>query len=148
MSNVELDGLRARLDEINEQLLELISERAQVVQEIGVVKEKQGVPKFDPEREKQMLEKLVAGNKGPFTSGTIRSLFKQIFSASLDLQSAEHKKSMLVSRKSHKEDTVIVLPGDVTVGGLSSLMVAGPCSVESELQTRTVAAALKRPVSA
>jgi 3-deoxy-7-phosphoheptulonate synthase/chorismate mutase len=144
MSNVELDVLRGRLDEINGQLLELISERAKIVQEIGVVKEKQGVPKFDPEREKQMLDKLVASNKGPFTNGTIRSLFKQIFSASLDLQSDEHKKTLLVARKSQKEDTVIVLPGDVTVGGASSLMVAGPCSIESELQTRTVAAALQK----
>lgn len=79
MSNVELDVLRGRLDEINGQLLELISERAKIVQEIGVVKEKQGVPKFDPEREKKMLDQLVASNKGPFTDGTIRSLFKQIF---------------------------------------------------------------------
>ncbi len=144
MSNEELDKLRGRLDEINGQLLELVSERAKVVQEIGVVKEKQGVPKFDPEREKKMLDKLVESNKGPFTSGTIRSLFKQIFAASLDLQSDEHKKSLLVARKNHKQDTVIILPGDVTVGGLSSLMVAGPCSVESELQTRTVAAALQK----
>ncbi|MFF2019880.1 bifunctional 3-deoxy-7-phosphoheptulonate synthase/chorismate mutase [Paenibacillus sp. NPDC058177] len=144
MSNVELDELRERLDGINGQLLELISDRAKIVQEIGTLKEKQGVPKFDPEREKQMLEKLVASNKGPFTDSTIRSLFKQIFSASLDLQSAEHKKTLLVSRKSQQEDTVITLPGGVTVGGLSSLMVAGPCSVESELQTRTVAAALQK----
>lgn len=79
MSNVELDVLRGRLDEINGQLLELISERAKIVQEIGVVKEKQGVPKFDPEREKKMLDQLVASNQGPFTNGTIRSLFKQIF---------------------------------------------------------------------
>lgn len=144
MSNVELDVLRGRLDGINGQLLELISERAKIVQEIGAVKEKQGVPKFDPEREKQMLDKLVASNAGPFTNGTIRSLFKQIFSASLDLQTDDHKKTLLVARKSHKEDTVIVLPGDVTVGGSSSLMVAGPCSVESEWQTRTVAAALQK----
>lgn len=144
MSNVELEELRSRLDEINGELLKLISERAEIVQQIGTVKEKQGVPKFDPEREKQMLEKLVETNPGPFTAATIRSLFKQIFQASLDLQSAEHKKSLLVSRKSHKEDTVIELPGDVRVGGAASLMVAGPCSVESEEQTRTVAAALHK----
>ncbi|MDT3427621.1 3-deoxy-7-phosphoheptulonate synthase/chorismate mutase [Paenibacillus forsythiae] len=144
MSNAELEQLRNRLDEINSELLALISERATVVRDIGVVKEKQGVPKFDPEREKKMLEKLVAENKGPFSESTIRTLFKQIFKASLDLQSAEHKKSLLVSRKTHKEDTVILLPQDVVVGGGASLMVAGPCSIESEKQTRTVAAALQK----
>ncbi|AKG36386.1 bifunctional 3-deoxy-7-phosphoheptulonate synthase/chorismate mutase [Paenibacillus durus] len=144
MSNAELEQLRNRLDEINSELLALISERATVVRDIGVVKEKQGVPKFDPEREKKMLEKLVAENKGPFTESTIRTLFKQIFKASLDLQSAEHKKSLLVSRKTRKEDTVILLPQDVVVGGRASLMVAGPCSIESEKQTRAVAAALQK----
>ncbi|WP_025691108.1 bifunctional 3-deoxy-7-phosphoheptulonate synthase/chorismate mutase [Paenibacillus zanthoxyli] len=144
MSNADLEQLRNRLDEINSELLALISERATVVRDIGVVKEKQGVPKFDPEREKKMLEKLVAENKGPFTESTIRTLFKQIFKASLDLQSAEHKKSLLVSRKTRKEDTVILLPQDVVVGGRASLMVAGPCSIESEKQTRAVAAALQK----
>ncbi|AHV99087.1 bifunctional 3-deoxy-7-phosphoheptulonate synthase/chorismate mutase [Paenibacillus sabinae] len=144
MSNAELENLRNRLDEINSELLALISERAEIVREIGAVKEKQGVPKFDPEREKKMLDKLVAENKGPFTESTIRTLFKQIFKASLDLQSAEHKKSLLVSRKTRKEDTVILLPGDVVVGGSASVMVAGPCSIESEQQTRAVAAALQK----
>lgn len=144
MSNAELEQLRNRLDEINSELLKLISERATVVQDIGAVKEKQGVPKFDPEREKKMLDKLVEENKGPFTESTIRTLFKQIFKASLDLQSTEHKKNLLVSRKTRKEDTLILLPQDVVVGGSASLMVAGPCSVESELQTRTVAAALAK----
>lgn len=39
MSNVELDELRSRLDGINAQLLELISERAGIVQEIGACPE-------------------------------------------------------------------------------------------------------------
>lgn len=142
MSNAELDQMRGRLDEINQSMLELISERARIVQTIGQLKEKQGVPKFDPEREKQMLEKLVAGNPGPFDIGTIRHLFKQIFQASLNLQTADHKKHLLVSRKEQKEDTVVEV-GPVRIGGGSTVMIAGPCSVESYEQTRTVAKALK-----
>ena len=138
----ELEQLRGRLDGLNRQMLELLSERAAIVQEIGDLKEKQGVPKFDPVREKQMLAELVSLNQGPFSDDTIRALFKQIFKASLDLQTTDHNKQLLVSRKKQKEDTLITL-GDVVIGGGKPVMVAGPCSVESYEQVRTVAAALK-----
>ncbi|MGG1516187.1 bifunctional 3-deoxy-7-phosphoheptulonate synthase/chorismate mutase [Paenibacillus oryzisoli] len=143
MTNAKLDALRGRIDEINLLLLELLSERAAIAQEIGQEKEKQGVPKHDPIREKEMLEALVARNNGPFDTDAIRHLFKQIFQASLNLQQNDHKKQLLVSRKQKQEDTVITL-GPVTVGGTKPIMVAGPCSVESYEQLRTVAAALKQ----
>ena len=40
------------------QLLNLINKRAEVVQEIGRVKEKQGVNRFDPVRERVMLDQI------------------------------------------------------------------------------------------
>lgn len=55
MSNKELDGLRNQLDDVNLQLLHLINQRAELVQEIGRVKEKQGVNRYDPVRERTML---------------------------------------------------------------------------------------------
>ncbi|MDR9856323.1 bifunctional 3-deoxy-7-phosphoheptulonate synthase/chorismate mutase [Paenibacillus sp. VCA1] len=142
MSQGRLEQLRTKLDEVNLQLLALLSERATIAQELGVEKEKQGVPKFDPVREKEMLEKLVAHNEGPFDHETVRHLFKQIFQASLSLQQVDHKKHLLVSRKKKQEDTLIQL-GDVTIGGGKPVMIAGPCSVESYEQVRTVAKALK-----
>ncbi|MER2172566.1 MAG: chorismate mutase, partial [Psychrobacillus psychrodurans] len=39
MSHVDLDALRARVDEINVEILQLINERTGVIQEIGKVKE-------------------------------------------------------------------------------------------------------------
>ncbi|MCQ6560721.1 bifunctional 3-deoxy-7-phosphoheptulonate synthase/chorismate mutase [Paenibacillus mendelii] len=143
MSQGTLEQLRGQLDQINLQLLELLSERAAIAQQIGQEKEKQGVPKFDPVREQKMLEELAARNSGPFDDNTIRHLFKQIFQASLNLQQNDSKKQLLVSRKKQKEDTIIKL-GDTFVGGGKPMMVAGPCSVESYEQVRQVAAALKQ----
>lgn len=137
-----LEQLRGRLSEINHNLLHLLSERAQITQEIGQIKEKQGVPKFDPVREKEMLEELTAANPGPFQDEAIKHLFKQIFQASLNLQVDEHKKQLLVSRKNQQEDTVVSI-GNVKVGAAKPIMIAGPCSVESYEQVREVAAALK-----
>ncbi|WII35255.1 bifunctional 3-deoxy-7-phosphoheptulonate synthase/chorismate mutase [Paenibacillus thiaminolyticus] len=142
MTQRNVHQLREQLDAINAQLLELLSERARVTQEIGSEKGKQGVPKFDPVREKAMLDRLVASNKGPFDDKTIRHLFKQIFQASLNLQQEEQKKHLLVSRKNQQEDTIVTLK-PIAVGGGTPVMIAGPCSVESYEQVRQVAAALK-----
>ncbi|QTH43570.1 bifunctional 3-deoxy-7-phosphoheptulonate synthase/chorismate mutase [Cohnella sp. LGH] len=142
MSNGKLEELRGQLDSVNQQLLELLSERGRIAQQIGQEKEKQGVPKYDPVREKEMLDELVAQNKGPFDNETIRHLFKQMFQASLKLQQSDHVKHLLVSRKRHKEDTIVSV-GDVAVGGNKPILVAGPCSVESYEQVRKTAAMLK-----
>ncbi|WP_422657735.1 bifunctional 3-deoxy-7-phosphoheptulonate synthase/chorismate mutase [Paenibacillus sp. EC2-1] len=143
MSQGRLDELRSKLDSVNHQLLELLSERASIAQEIGLEKQKQGVPDFDPVREKKMLDALIDQNKGPFDNETVRHLFKQIFQASLKLQQVDTKKQLLVSRKKKPEDTLIQL-GNTIIGGGTPVMIAGPCSVESYEQVRQVAAALKQ----
>ncbi|MFT9488072.1 bifunctional 3-deoxy-7-phosphoheptulonate synthase/chorismate mutase [Tepidibacillus infernus] len=140
MSNQELDELRLRLDEINLQILQLINERAEIVQEIGHLKEKQGTKRFDPVREREMLDKIVAHNHGPFDDNVVRHLFKEIFKASLELQEEDKNKQLLVSRKRHPEDTIVKV-GDVEVGR-KPVMIAGPCSVETEEQVDTVAKGL------
>ncbi|BAU29321.1 3-deoxy-D-arabinoheptulosonate-7-phosphate synthase /chorismate mutase [Aneurinibacillus soli] len=142
MSNEKLEQLRGDLDNVNLEILELINKRAGLVQEIGQLKLKQGVNRFDPERERQMLNLILENNEGPFEDSTIQHLFKQIFSASLELQKDDNRKALLVSRKKKQEDTIVKL-GPVEVGGSEPLLVAGPCSVESYEQVRQVGEALK-----
>ncbi|RAV14379.1 bifunctional 3-deoxy-7-phosphoheptulonate synthase/chorismate mutase [Paenibacillus contaminans] len=143
MAPKNLKQMRSQLDKINLQLLELLSERARIVQAIGREKEKQGVPRFDPVRERDMLDELVASNKGPFSHETVRHLFKQIFQASLTLQQEEHIKHLLVSRKKRREDTIVQLDG-IAIGDGKPVLIAGPCSVESLEQVRQVASVLKQ----
>ncbi|MFC4077022.1 bifunctional 3-deoxy-7-phosphoheptulonate synthase/chorismate mutase [Salinithrix halophila] len=138
----ELNKLREQVDGINTQLLELLSRRAELAQQIGDVKKAQGVNRFDPVRERDMLDRIVEANPGPFDNDTIRHLFKQIFKASLDLQQKDHKKALLVSRKRHPEDTVVHV-GDVVIGDGRKTLIAGPCSVETEEQVFQVARSLK-----
>ena len=77
MGNVE--KLRKQLDEVNLQLLELINKRAELVQEIGQVKKQQGVNRFDPVRERDMLDLIAEKNTGPFETSTLQHIFKEIF---------------------------------------------------------------------
>jgi 3-deoxy-7-phosphoheptulonate synthase/chorismate mutase len=134
----QLEELRAELDKINFKLLELMNQRAAIVQHIGRLKLKQGINRFDPVRERAMLDQLVANNTGPFDDNTIRHLFKQIFTASLQLQQKEQEDALLVSRKRKPEDTVVRV-GKVEIGGGVPVIIAGPCSVESKEQVDQVA---------
>ncbi|KPC99703.1 bifunctional 3-deoxy-7-phosphoheptulonate synthase/chorismate mutase [Geobacillus sp. BCO2] len=79
MSNERLDELRARVDEINLQLLKLINERGRLVQEIGKIKEAQGTHRYDPVRERKMLDLISEHNDGPFETSTLQHIFKEIF---------------------------------------------------------------------
>lgn len=99
MSNKELESLRQQADALNLEILKLINERGAVVKEIGKAKEAQGVNRFDPVRERTMLNRIIESNDGPFENSTIQHIFKEIFKAGLELQEEDHSKALLVSRK-------------------------------------------------
>lgn len=138
MSNGELKHLRQQLDELNTQILQLINERGKVAQDIGQLKSQQGTTRFDPVREREMLDQILQQHDGPFEKSTIQHLFKQIFKASLELQEDDHRKALLVSRAKKADDTVVRVKGE-TIGGENPVLIAGPCSVESYEQVAEVA---------
>lgn len=143
MSQNELEQLRQNLDRINMELLDLINERAETAQQIGKVKNKQSINRFDPVRERSMLDELSEKNNGPFENSTIEHIFKEIFKASLELQVDDHRKALLVSRKMKAEDTVIDIKGE-KFGDGNTHNIFGPCAVESYDQVAEVAKAVKR----
>ena len=140
MAEDKLLELRRQLDTINSELLQSLNQRAAIVQEIGELKQKNGIRLYDPEREKEQLEQLVSENKGPFPDATIRHLFKQIFQVSLGLE--EEQRKLIVSR-SHKNGNTIVKIRDLEVGNGKPIIVAGPCSVETADQMEKVGAKLQ-----
>ncbi|SEA47661.1 3-deoxy-D-arabinoheptulosonate-7-phosphate synthase /chorismate mutase [Thalassobacillus cyri] len=143
MSNEQLDQLRDELDSLNLEILDLINKRGELVQEIGKVKNTQGVNRFDPVRERKMLDQINEHNNGPFEESTIQQLFKEIFKASLELQEDDHRKALLVSRKKKPEDTIIDINGE-KIGDGNPHFIMGPCAVESYEQVAAVAEAVKK----
>lgn len=142
MSNQELDQLRKQVDEMNLKLLDTINERAKLVQEIGRVKETQGVYRYDPVRERGMLDLIKENNNGPFEHSTVEHIFKEIFKAGLELQKDDHRKALLVSRKKKPDDTIVTINGD-SIGDGKPHFIFGPCAVESYEQVAEVAKAVK-----
>jgi len=134
--------LRDRIDRLNLDLLRLLSERAATAEAIGRVQTELGMSHYDPVREQAMLDALVAANPGPFPDTTVKSLFKQIFQASMVLEQEQDKARYLTSRRYRREDTIVWI-GDVPVGGEhAAVLVAGPCAIESREQVMATAAHL------
>jgi 3-deoxy-7-phosphoheptulonate synthase / chorismate mutase len=138
MSEESLEKLRAEIETINYAVLDLLNRRADLVTRIHDVKSAAGMPAFVPEREQRMLEELVRRNRGPFPDQTIRHLFKEIFRASVALQDSETGRVLRTSRARRPGDLRITVEGAVI--GDAPIVVAGPCSVESEEQIESAAA--------
>lgn len=72
-------ALRGRVDAIDTQLLGLLNERARVAGEIGHLKG--NGPVYRPDREAQVLDRLIAANPGPLPAAYLRQLFIEIMGA-------------------------------------------------------------------
>ncbi|UZJ76946.1 bifunctional 3-deoxy-7-phosphoheptulonate synthase/chorismate mutase [Fictibacillus sp. KU28468] len=138
----ELEELRSEIESVDQKILDLLNDRASIVQEIGKLKEMQGVKRFDPVRERKLLDLIEDRNQGPFETSTLQYIFKQIFKASLELQEDDNRKALLVSRKKKPDDTIINIKGEL-IGTGEQHFVMGPCAVESYDQVKQVAKALK-----
>lgn len=135
----KIQSLRKQIDGLNLDLLTLLSKRAQLAKDIGAVQTGLGFSHYDPLREQEMLTALTAANQGPFEDSTIKSLFKRIFQASMELEQDADKVKYLTSRKTHQEDTVVYV-GDIPIGSKHSpVLIAGPCSIESKEQVEMTA---------
>jgi chorismate mutase/prephenate dehydratase len=74
----ELKKCREQIDSIDEQLLQLVSRRAQLAHTIGNLKN--GGPIYRPEREAQVLRRLLDQNPGPLSGEAITAIFRTVMS--------------------------------------------------------------------
>lgn len=85
---LDLDALRERIDEIDNDILRLISARAECAQQVAHVKtgSEASAVFYRPEREAQVLRRVMQLNQGPLNSEEMARLFREIMSACLALE--------------------------------------------------------------
>jgi chorismate mutase/prephenate dehydratase len=84
MKEEKLGALRKRMDTISEELVVLLNKRAKVAQQIGQVKG--DGPMYIPARERVVLERVVAQNKGPLTNRELHAIFEEVVAACRNLE--------------------------------------------------------------
>ena len=82
----QLRDLRQRIDELDDQILTLLSQRGQVAAEVGRVKVAAGLPIYAPDRESETLQRLRQRNPGPFPERVLLAIYRELMSGSLLLE--------------------------------------------------------------
>jgi len=82
----KLKPLREQIDAIDAQLLDLLSQRARLAQEVGHVKAETNAPVFRPEREAQVLRGVADRNPGPLKNAEVQTIFREVMSACRSLE--------------------------------------------------------------
>ncbi len=83
---MSLEELRKRIDELDQQLVQLLNERARFVVEIGKLKSKSDRPVYAPDREKEVFDKLIETNKGPLPDRCLMAIWRELMSGSFVLE--------------------------------------------------------------
>ncbi len=82
----ELEKLRRQIDEIDNEILNLLNKRSDIVLDVAHIKRNENAKFYSPEREREILERLTSLNKGPFPNETLKVIYREILSASLSLE--------------------------------------------------------------
>lgn len=86
MSKKDLKSLREQIDAIDDRILDLLNDRAQIVVAVGQLKAGENKTYYVPSREQQIHARLLARNNGPFPDDGVKRVFREIISASLNLE--------------------------------------------------------------
>lgn len=82
----ELAALRGRIDTIDAEIVRLVNERAEAAARIGKIKRATGDATYVPDRERAVLDKVLAGNTGPLADRTILAIYRELMSGSFTLE--------------------------------------------------------------
>ena len=83
-----LKRCRRRIDELDEAIVELLNTRATCADEIGSLKGVVGMETYQPRRERDVLEQVLAANSGPLEPEAIRRIFECIIDESRRLETS------------------------------------------------------------
>ena len=90
---MDIEDWRLRIDELDRQIVALLSERAEAAKAIGKLKRSTAMPIYEPNRERVIFENVRAANRGPLPDIELTHIYERIIDVMRALQSQE-----LVSR--------------------------------------------------
>jgi len=78
---MNLGDWRSRINDIDNQILNLLNQRAEAALQIGDLKRRQDAPSYVPEREAEVLSRLSAAARGPLPAEAVNAVWREILSA-------------------------------------------------------------------
>jgi chorismate mutase/prephenate dehydratase len=85
----ELQAPRQRINSIDEQIVKLLNERAQVVRDVGLIKKRYHAPASAPGREEQVIQRAAGQAHAPLSGSAIEAIYKTILHEMSAMEQAE-----------------------------------------------------------
>lgn len=102
MDSMDISDWRKRIDELDKKLVELLNQRSRAAAEIGKLKRARGEPVYQPEREREVLERIQRLNNGPLSNAQLKRLFERIVD---EAREVEHNVGDDGERAAQSEDS-------------------------------------------
>jgi len=83
---MELKKLRHQVDSLDLEILRLLNQRAKMVKKIGEIKSLRNEQFYAPEREKEILSRMIKSNQGPLPTEAVKEIFSEILHACRNLE--------------------------------------------------------------
>lgn len=83
---MDLTPIREKIDQIDQQIVELLNQRLALAADIGKMKRSQGGQIYVAEREDAVLRKVAALNQGPIRNDALHAIYREIMSAAIALE--------------------------------------------------------------
>lgn len=84
--HMDIAEWRRRIDAVDCQLVELISQRAVAARAIGELKRDLTLPIYEPERERAIFDNISRCNRGPLEDAEMAKIFERIIDVMRSLQ--------------------------------------------------------------
>lgn len=81
-----LASLRKQIDQVDQQLVALLNQRAELAQQVGELKNGKGDEIYAPQREEEVYQRVAATSRGPLTAEVLRNIFREIISGCRSLE--------------------------------------------------------------
>ncbi len=82
----EIVTVRAEIDEVDEEIVRLLDQRARLARRIGEIKQEKGLEVYAPARERAVLNRVMTLSAGDFPGSGLETVFREIISSSLSLE--------------------------------------------------------------
>ena len=84
---MDIDHWRKEIDDIDAELLRLLNMRARLALKVGALKQASNLPFCDPDRERNVLQRLKEINCGPLDERAVGKVFRRIICESRRIES-------------------------------------------------------------
>ncbi|MFH0790369.1 MAG: prephenate dehydratase [Candidatus Omnitrophota bacterium] len=82
---MKLKNLRQKIDNIDQNIIQLLNTRAQIAVDIAKTKASEGKSVYSPDRETEVFKKISSVNRGPLRPEALESIYREIMSSSLSM---------------------------------------------------------------